>query len=184
MKFMSSNYLSKTGAFGALLLLTAFTYPLIKQVSASKDQISPGWAKEVGAKRIPSGKTIFKVNNYGALNDGKTMDTKFIQKAIDACAANGGGIVTFDTGEYVTGSVFLKSGVTLLIDKNVKILGSQDINDYPIIKTRVAGIEMHWPAALINVLDQKNVAITGEGIIDGRGKPFWDKYWAMRKVYD
>jgi polygalacturonase len=48
----------------------------------------------------------------------------------------------------------------------------------------VAGIEMPWPAALINVLDQKNVAITGDGIIDGRGKPFWDKYWAMRKVYD
>jgi polygalacturonase len=184
MKLIPSTYLSKTGAVCAILLLVAFTYPAEQKVSTSMQQISLGWVKNVGAKKTPSGKTIFKVNDYGAVNDGKTMNTNFIQKAIDECAAKGGGIVSFDTGEYVTGSVFLKSGVTLKIDKNVKLLGSQDINDYPLIKTRVAGIEMHWPAALINVLDQKNVAITGEGIIDGRGKPFWDKYWAMRKVYD
>jgi len=182
MKFIKSD-LSKLFAIAALLGLMAFTYPVISNSGFTKYQ-TPGWVKEVGAKTVPTEKKIFKVNSYGAVNDGKTMNTKFIQKAIDACAANGGGIVVFDTGEYVTGSLFLKSGVTLKIDKNVKILGSQDINDYPIIKTRVAGIEMPWPAALINVLDQKKVAITGDGIIDGRGKPFWDKYWAMRKVYD
>ncbi|UOQ70428.1 glycoside hydrolase family 28 protein [Hymenobacter cellulosilyticus] len=48
----------------------------------------------------------------------------------------------------------------------------------------MAGIEMKWPAALINVLDQDNVAILGEGAVDGQGKPFWDNYWAMRKDYD
>lgn len=142
------------------------------------------WINEVGARQTPQGEKIFRVNDYGAVNDGKTMDTKYIQKAIDACTAAGGGIVTFDAGEYLTGSVFIKSGVTLRIDKGVKILGSQNIKDYPIIPTRVAGIEMNWPAALINVLNQKDVAITGDGIVDGRGKPFWDKYWAMRKVYD
>ena len=183
MKILKSD-LSKLFAIAALLVLIAFSYPVINKAAFSKYQNPPDWVKEVGAKTVPIGKRIFKVNSYGAVNDGNTMNTKFIQKAIDACAANGGGIVTFDTGEYVTGSIFLKSGVTLKIDKSVKILGSQDINDYPIINTRVAGIEMPWPAALINVLDQKNVLITGEGIIDGRGKPFWDKYWAMRKVYD
>jgi polygalacturonase len=50
--------------------------------------------------------------------------------------------------------------------------------------TRVAGIEMKWPAALININDQDNVALTGEGIIDGQGKPFWDGYWAKRKEYE
>src|SRR5690606_19670316 len=56
---------------------------------------------------------------------------------------------------------------------------------YKEIDTRVAGVEMKWPAALINVNGQKNVTIEGNGIIDGRGKPFWDAYWDARKnVYE
>lgn len=164
--------------------LSAFTFPKVNIKWDKTIAQSMNWVKEVGARQIPKGKKIFKVNNYGAVNDGKTMDTKYIQKAIDAASAAGGGIVTFDAGEYLTGSVFIKSGVTLRIDKGVRIFGSQDIRDYPIIPTRVAGIEMSWPAALINVLNQKDVAIAGDGIIDGKGKPFWDKYWAMRKIYD
>jgi polygalacturonase len=142
-----------------------------------------GWAKKAGARIFPKGKRIFRVNDFGALAGGKTMDTRAIQRAIDSCAAAGGGIVAFDTGSYLTGSLFVKSGVILRIDSGVTILGSQDIADYPLIPTRVAGIEMKWPAALLNIIGQKDAAITGEGLVDGRGKPFWDKYWAMRKVY-
>jgi polygalacturonase len=107
-----------------------------------------------------------------------------IQAAIDDCAKNGGGIVVFDPGVYVSGSIFLKSNVHLRIDKGVLILGSQSFDDYPDIDTRIAGIEMKWPAALINAIDVKNVAITGKGIVNARGKFCWDKYWAMRKEYD
>jgi polygalacturonase len=64
------------------------------------------------------------------------------------------------------------------------ILGSQNFDDYPEIDTRIAGIEMKWPAALINMIDIKNAAVTGGGIINARGKFCWDKYWAMRKDYD
>jgi polygalacturonase len=117
------------------------------------------------------------------VGDGKTLNTKAIQKAIDA-AAKKGGVVKFEPGQYLTGSIFLKKGVTLHLDKGVTLLGSQDIKDYPEMPSRIAGIEMVWPAALINVLDQDNVAITGQGTVDGQGKPFWDMYWAMRKDYD
>jgi polygalacturonase len=110
--------------------------------------------------------------------------TKSIQAAIDECAKQGGGIVIFNPGVYVTGSLFLKSNVQLKIDKGILILGSQDFNDYPEIDTRIAGIEMKWPAALINVIGQQNVAVTGDGIVNARGKFCWDKYWAMRKEYD
>jgi polygalacturonase len=78
-------------------------------------------------------------------------------------------------------SSFVKKGVNLRLDKGVTILGSQDIADYPEIDTRVAGIEMKWPAALLNIIDQDNAAITGKGTVHARGKPFWDKYWTMRK---
>ena len=139
------------------------------------------WTKQVGAKTMPEKTEVYNVADYGAVGDGKTLDTKAIQAAIDACASKGGGIVTFGPGDYPTGSIFIKEGVNLRIDKGVTILGSQDIADYPEIDTRAAGIELKWPAALINVIDQNNVAITGDGIVNARGKPFWDKYWTMRK---
>jgi polygalacturonase len=82
------------------------------------------------------------------------------------------------------GSIFLKSNVHLKIDAGVLLKGSQDFKDYPEIDTRIAGIEMRWPAALINVIDQKNVAVTGNGKVDAQGKFCWDKYWAMRKEYE
>ncbi|HYE56687.1 MAG TPA: glycosyl hydrolase family 28 protein, partial [Chitinophagaceae bacterium] len=83
-----------------------------------------------------------------------------------------------------TGSIFLKSGVHLKIDKDVLILGSQQFEDYPDIDTRIAGIEMRWPAALINVIGQQNVQVSGEGKINARGKFCWDKYWTMRREYE
>ncbi|QHV95028.1 glycoside hydrolase family 28 protein [Spirosoma endbachense] len=142
------------------------------------------WVKQVGAQTIPTQKTVFKTEDYGAVGDGKTLETKAIQATIDACAAKGGGVVTFKSGQYVTGSLFLKMNVTLRLDKGVELLGSQSLADYPEIDTRVAGIEMRWPAALINVIDQTNVAIVGEGTVNAQGRVFWDSYWAMRKEYE
>jgi len=161
-----------------LALLLSFNNSL---VASSWDEAMPEWATKVGTKKMPQKTTVFKVTDYGAVNDGKTLATKAIQAAIDVCAAKGGGIVTFEQGAYLTGSIFVKEGVNLRIDKDVTILGSQDISDYPEIDTRVAGIEMRWPAALINVIGQDNAAVTGEGTVHAQGKPFWGKYWTMRR---
>jgi polygalacturonase len=144
----------------------------------------PAWAAKVGAKTLINTKKIYVVNDYGAKSDTITINTSFIQKAIDDCAAKGGGVVSFKPGTYVTGSIFLKSNVQLTIDKGVLVLGSQNFSDYPEIATRIAGIETTWPAALINVIDAKNAVVNGKGIVNARGKFCWDKYWNMRKEYD
>ena len=169
-----------------LIILSWSPYPatVSHRPTVVGDSILPKWVNEVGAKKFPTNKNVYYTDKYGALNDGKTLNTKAIQSAIDACAAKGGGIVRFKAGSYVTGSLFLKKGVHLLIDKGVELLGSQELKDYPEIDTRVAGIEMKWPAALINVINQENVSISGEGIVNARGKPFWDLYWNMRKEYE
>ena len=159
-----------------LLAISAFVRP----VAPTAD---PDWVKQVGAKTMPTAKATFAAAKYGAVGNGKTMNTQALQKAIDA-AAKKGGVVTLAPGQYLTGSLFLKKGVELHLDKNVTLLGSQDLKDYPDRMTRVAGIEMVWPAALLNILDQDNVAITGEGTVDGQGKPFWDSYWDLRKEYE
>jgi polygalacturonase len=123
------------------------------------------------------------VARFGAAADGKTLATHAIQSTIDE-AARHGDTVTFPRGIYLTGSLFVKSGVTLRIDKDVTLIGSERLADYPLLPTRVAGIEMSWPAALINVYKQTHVTVTGEGTIDGNGKIWWDSYWALRKIDD
>ncbi len=93
----------------------------------------PVWVNQVGARHSPKGRRIFSANAYGAVADGVTNSTQAIQKAIDACAKAGGGIVSFKSGTYVTGAIFLKSNVHLRIDQGVTLLGSQEDADYPSI---------------------------------------------------
>jgi polygalacturonase len=123
----------------------------------------------------------FRAADYGARGDGKTVDTAAIQKAVDAAAMAGNGTVTFKPGVYLSGALFLKSGTHLRLDEGVEIRGVQDLAGYPTLQTRVAGIEMKWPAALLNVYEQSNVKISGKGVVDGDGKVWWDKYWKMRR---
>lgn len=174
----------KANVYFLAISLALFNGKVLKAQDVDKQIRELSWVKEVGAQIMPKGKKIFNVAKYGAKNDGKTLNTKAIQATIDACFSRGGGIVTFEPGAYLTGSIFLKKGVTLQISSNVKLLGSQDIADYPEINTRVAGIEMKWPAALINVIGQDNVAIAGKGTVFAQGKVFWDKYRKMRQEYD
>jgi polygalacturonase len=144
----------------------------------------PDWVSSVGAVRTSSASGSFIANAHGAVGDGLTPATAAIQKAIDACASSGGGLVTFRPGTYLTGALFLKSHVHLRIDDGVTLLGTLEESAYPIQPTRVAGIEMPWPAALINVVGQKDVEISGNGTIDGQGDFWWKKYWALRKSYE
>ncbi len=122
-------------------------------------------------------------NDFGAKGDGTTLNTEAIQKAIDAAAAVHGK-VTLKPGVYLTGSVFLKSGVTLDVADGVTLLGSEQLKDYPMLPTRVAGIEMTWPSALVNVRDQNDVKIVGKGTIDGDGPVWWKSYWDLRAKYE
>jgi polygalacturonase len=128
-------------------------------------------------------KRIFSANDYGAKPDSTTLNTAAIQKAIDA-AAPAGGTITLKPGTYLTGSLFLKSGVTLDLPEGVTLIGSEKLEDYPMLPTRIAGIEMTWPAALINTRDQHNVTITGKGTIDGDGPIWWKSYWDLRATYE
>lgn len=146
-------------------------------------QVDLSWADSVGSRLQPEGKMV-SANSFGATPDSTKLSTEAIQKAIDSCAAAGGGTVTLTPGYYLVGALFIKSGVNLQLDRGVTLLASTDINNYPEFRSRIAGIEMIWPSAVINVIKQKNVAVSGEGTIDCRGKKFWDQYWIMRKEYE
>lgn len=153
-------------------------------LSAPPDTALPGWVDDVGAARSPSGKAVFDACAYGAVGDGATLATAAIQRAIDACAAAGGGLVSLSPGEYLSGALFVKSHVHLRIDKGATLLGVRDDSAYGVQPTRVAGIEMPWPAGLVNADDQEDVEISGDGSIDGQGDFWWAKYWELRKSYE
>ncbi|MEZ5426852.1 MAG: glycosyl hydrolase family 28 protein [Pyrinomonadaceae bacterium] len=132
---------------------------------------------------MPKGKRECSPENFGAKADGATDSTEAIQKAIDQCAGKGG-TVSFKKGVYLTGALFLKSNSHLFLDEGVTLLASHDESLYPRKPTRVAGIEMTWPTALINVENAEKVRISGAGTIDGNGKKWWDKYWTLRREYE
>ena len=74
--------------------------------------------------------SIYTVKDFGAIADGKTLNTIAVQKAVDECSANGGGIVRFEKGVYVLSTVFLKNNVIVEIPQGAEILGAKSYYDY------------------------------------------------------
>ncbi|MBE4925617.1 glycoside hydrolase family 28 protein [Enterobacter cloacae complex sp. I1M] len=112
---------------------------------------------------------------YGADPTAQRLATSAIQQAINSAQQND--VIVIPQGRFLTGALFLKSGVSLRLDAGAQLVGSQDLADYPLINTRVAGIDMRWPAGIINIIDCENVSITGTGTIDGQGAIWWQRYW-------
>lgn len=116
---------------------------------------------------------IFRVEDYGAKGDGVTLNTLMIQAAIDDCSAEGGGVVLFSGGDYVTGTIDLKSGVMLEVAEDSRILGSTNIKDYPdrIESFKSVMSENHlFRQSLIYAENASRIGIRGKGEIYFRGE--------------
>lgn len=122
--------------------------------------------------------------DFGAIGDGQALDTVALQAALDAAATQGRPLRLSPGRRYRSGSLFLRSDSSLEIPAGAELLGSTELADYPLIDTRVAGIEMRWPAALLNAIDAERVRIHGQGVVDGQGAVFWASYWALREAYE
>jgi polygalacturonase len=114
----------------------------------------------------------YNITAYGAVDDGKTINTIAVQKAIDDCHKNGGGTVMVDGGGiYVIGTIFMKSNVTLYIDNGTVLQGSTNQDDYPLegVHKNMYKDEPSKNACLIYAENATSMAIEGHGTIDGNG---------------
>jgi polygalacturonase len=166
-----------------IAILMACCFAMTGAISAKGD---PDWAAATQAslekmadtltatlKPWPIPDRIFRVDDFGARPDGITVNTTELQKAIDACAKAGGGVVLFSQGDYVTGTIQLKDGVMLQVDKGATILGSINQSDY------LREVNEHLPdkdpekvnaCCLIFAWNRERIGIRGEGTINGRGE--------------
>jgi len=115
---------------------------------------------------------IFSILDFGAIGDGKTLNTASINNAIDACASAGGGMVYMPPGVYLSGTVVLKSNVTLYLEAGATLLGSTSLADYsarPGPSPDADANQKH----LVFARDAENVGLAGLGTIDGQGPAYW-----------
>lgn len=118
----------------------------------------------------------YVITEYGAVGDSRTLNTQAIQSAIDLCASREGGTVVIPEGVFLSGAIFLKQGVNLHIEEDGVLKGTVNPDDYPQIFTRWEGEERVWTSAFINAFDMSDLKLTGEGLIDGSGDQWMDRF--------
>src|ERR1700712_243579 len=119
---------------------------------------------------------IYNIRSFGALGDGKNLDSKAINKAIDTAANAGGGTVYLPTGNYLSGAIHLKSNISLFIDQGAVIIAAPvsaengyDEEELSVNSTYQDSGHSHWHNSLIWGENLHDISILGQGRIWGRG---------------
>lgn len=126
------------------------------------------FAIDIPQTQFPS--RIFDITDYGAVADGKTKNTKAFAKAIEACVQAGGGRVNVPAGLWLTGPIELASNLDLHLELGAVILFSPDFEDYPVVRQNYEGWEQVRCQSPLTGIELENIAITGDGVIDGSGQ--------------
>ncbi len=132
----------------------------------------PAHAQGIPLPAIP--RAVFNITNYGAIGDGKTLNTVAVQKTIDACSAAGGGSVVVPAGNFVIGPITLASGINLHLDRQAVLLISDDLDSYPKKARRYQDA--------ITVAEAHDLELSGDGVIDGQGQAWWTAFRADLKA--
>jgi polygalacturonase len=123
------------------------------------------------------------ITAFGAVADGKTINTAAIQRVIERLAGSGGGTVVIPAGTFVSGALFLKPGVDLHLDRGAVLKCTNDMSNFPPRRTRIEGhFEPSFTPALLNAEGCDGLTISGEGTLDGSGRPVWDLFWKLRNA--
>jgi polygalacturonase len=132
---------------------------------------------------------VLDVRSFGAMEGGHASNTEAFRQAIQACQEAGGGTVLIPAGTWLTGPIHLRSNVNLHLERGALVRFSTRFADYlPVVFTRWEGVECYNYSPLIYARDGENVAVSGEGVLEGQGQAWW--HWkrpqqaAAKTLYD
>jgi polygalacturonase len=137
------------------------------------ETVMPSILERIKPPRFP--KRTFYLDKFGVKADGRTDCTDAFRRAIDQCAQTGGGKVVVTAGTYLTGAIYLRSNVNLEISRGAVVKFSRNPKDYlPVVFSRWEGVELFNYSPFIYAFEQQNIAITGEGTLDGQSN---EEHW-------
>ncbi len=157
----------------ATLFLQCITTGLLQAASFPYEELYrnlPFQMERVDRPSFPSNTVL--LTDFGAKGDGSTLCTSAFSDAIDALTQKKGGTLVVPQGVWFTGPIVLKSNIRLHLEKGAVILFSPDVNLYPLVSTVFEGLDTRRCQSPVSGRNLTNVAITGDGVIDGNGE-----YW-------
>lgn len=119
---------------------------------------------------------VYDITDYGASRDTGTLATEAIAGAIEAASRAGGGTVYVPAGTFRTGAIFLKNNIELHLSPGAVLSFSTDPEDYPVVESRWEGVNRQVHASCIYGENLENISLTGSGMLDGNGHPWWEKH--------
>ncbi len=169
MKHSLCLVLAAGGLWGSVLLAGCASCGCEEDAKPAKAAAADGAPWVVAKPRVSdvAAGPVFDVGSYGANGDANVVVTTALQKALDECAAQGGGVVRFAAGTYVTGSLMVGSNTTIRLEKGALLTGSPAYADYPVFQGRWEGGPAPSHHALLWATGATRIAIVGEGTIAG-----------------
>lgn len=165
----------------SFLLLILFSIKVKSQDKFPDGTAIPKWFKENKPTDINKLGKKYIITENGMKNDSTVLQTKKLQEIIDLAAKNGGGVIIVPKGTFLISSVFFKQGTHLYLETGAKLKGSDDINDFPVVTTRMEGQTVKYFPALINADGLDGFTISGKGTLDGNGLRYWKSFWKRRE---
>ncbi|NBB27029.1 glycoside hydrolase family 28 protein [Cellulophaga sp. BC115SP] len=129
---------------------------------------------------LPQLGKAYVITDYGVKNDSTLVQTEAIQKIIDT-ATEKGGVIVIPQGTFLSGALFFKPKTHLHVVEGGKLKGSDNIEDYPKLPSRMEGQSLDYFTALVNAYQVDGFTISGKGTIDGNGLKYWQAFWQRRK---
>lgn len=167
-----------------IVMLVSFSFNLDAK---QKKQLWPdgkemdSWFTDTTCMDMNSLGSRYVLTDYGVRFDSLLVQTTAIQSVIDRCAREGGGVVVVPRGTFLSGSLFFKQGTHLLVEKGGCLKGSDRIEDFPVIETRIEGETCKYFPALINIDGIDGFVLSGPGTVNGNGHHYWKQFWMRRQ---
>lgn len=141
----------------------------------------PDWFSETAKVKLDELGTPFNIVDFGAMNDSTVLQTRVIQQTIDKAHGQGGGVIIIPAGTFLSGALFFKPNTHLYVSEGAVLKGSDNIEHYPNIPSRIEGQSIPYFSALVNAYHVDGFTISGKGTIDGNGLRYWKAFWQRRE---